>query len=633
MAFITSFIDRILGRPLASREKKQQELSVLTGVAALGLDALASTAYGPEAALMILLPLGVTGLHYFLYVTLAVIAILITLYLSYQQTISAYPNGGGAYVVASENLGKRFGLCAAIALLLDYFLNVAVGISAGVGAVVSALPSLQPHTLALCLLVLFVLTILNLRGARDSGTIFVLPTVIFVLFIGFAMLWGLAHVVKTGGHPVPVVAPPPPPPLSEHLSLWLLLGAFANGLTAMTGIEAVSNAVPLFRKPPVRNAQWTMTLIVVILASFLLALGYLCPAYHIVAMDEYKPGYETILSQLVAAVMGKGVFYYISITSIFIILAYSAQTSFIGFPRVCRLLAEDNYLPHFFAERGRRLVFTYGIVTLALLSALILIAFDGITSRLIPLFAVGAFSAFLFSQTGMVIRWLRKKLNREILFKLAFNALGAVSTAIALVIIIASKFIAGAWVIILLAPALVLLCVQINLHYRRLSRQVETPLELQINKLKSPIVVIPISGWDRVSEMAVRFGMLLSDDVMAVYISTEDDSEEVRELKKNWKEKVLDPVKKTEFTTPALRIIRSPYRQICQPILDLVKELKKDETDRLIAVVIPELVEAHLYERILHNINAAVLRTMLFLERDQRTVVISTPWYLREPKK
>ena len=466
MLLMKKIIDKILGLRLTSRQRKSEELSVLTGVPALGLDALASTAYGPEAALTILLPLGLTGLHYFFYITLAIVALLFTLYLSYQQTIIEYPQGGGAYVVASDNLGKRYGVWAAITLLLDYLLNVAVGISAGIGAVVSAVPWLQPYTLILCLLVLGLLTIINLRGTRESGSLFEIPTLVFVVLVGAAMLMGLTYSLKNGGHPVPVLAPPPAQPITEQVSIWLLLGAFANGLTAMTGIEAVSNAVPLFRQPSVNYARRTMTVIVIILGLFLLALGYLCPTYHIVAMNEYKPGYETVLSQLVAAVAGKGIFYYLSMISIFIILAYSAQTSFIGFPRVCRLLAEDDYLPHFFAEIGRRLVFTYGIIILAALSAFILIMFDGITSRLIPLFAVGAFSAFLFSQTGMVMHWVRKKKTPMIWLKLFVNGLGAVTTAIALVIIVISKFVAGAWVIIVLAPLLVFMTNRIKKHYR-----------------------------------------------------------------------------------------------------------------------------------------------------------------------
>jgi len=619
--------NKIFGRPLASWEDKKQELSVLTGVPALGLDALASTAYGPEAALMMLLPLGLLGLHYFFIISFLIVLKLLILYFSYQQTAAAYPNGGGAYVVASENLGKRIGLCAAVALLMDYLLNVAVGISAGVGAIVSAVPGLQHYTLMLCLLVLILLTLLNMRGMRESGVIFIVPLLIFVGCLSVSILIGLLQIWKTGGHPHPVIAPPMIPTATTAFSIWLLLGAYANGLTAMTGIEAVSNAVPLFRKPSVLNAQWTLTVIVGVLALFILSLGYLCPAYHIVAMNERLAGYQTILSQVVSAVSGKGIFYYVSISAIFIVLTFSAQTSFAGFPRVCRLLAEDGFLPHFFADKGRRLVFSHGIILLAILSAVLLIVFGGITDNLIPLFAVGAFAAFFFSQTGMVVYWLRKQshLNR---IKLFFNALGAVSTGISLLLIICVKFSSGAWIILVITPLFIILLSQIKKHYMRIAQQIDQSLELQVSELRPPVVIIPIDGWNRKAEKAVRFGLLLSDDVTAIYISTEKNN--AKSLEAIWKEKVEKPATAAHFKAPQLEIIYSPFRRIYKPILDFVNRMKKEKPDRLIAVIIPELVEPHWYEYLLHNLHGAGLRALLFLERDQRTVVITTPWYLRE---
>ena len=316
--------------------------------------------------------------------------------------------------------------------------------------------------------------------------------------------------------------------------------------------------MPLFRKPTVPNAQRTLTIMMLILGLFLLGISHLCPAYHIGAMDETKPGYQTVLSQLVAAVAGRGVFYYISLASIFIVLTCSAQTSFTGFPRVCRLLAEDGFLPPYFANRGRRLVFSHGIIFLSVISGLLLIAFGGVTQALIPLFAVGAFGAFLFSQSGMVMHWLRKK-GRGYRTKLAFNALGAATTAVALVIIVVAKFLDGAWMTVIFIPALTLLLLAINRHYKRVAREVEQPLELQAAKLQHPIVIIPIAGWDRVAERAVRFGLLLSDEVTAIHVSTEkDDPERLREL---WAEKVEKPAKAANFAVPRLEIISSPYRQ------------------------------------------------------------------------
>ncbi|MGA2226986.1 MAG: amino acid permease, partial [Syntrophobacteraceae bacterium] len=405
------------------------------------------------------------------------------------------------------------------------------------------------------------------------------------------------------------------------------LCAFANSATALTGIEAVSNGVPLFREPAVPNAQRTLTVIMLILALFLLAIGYLVPHYHIGAMDEAQPGYQTILSQLVAAVAGRGVFYYVSLAAIFIVLTYSAQTSFTDFPRVCRLLAEDGFLPPYFANAGRRLVFSHGIIFLSVCSGLLLIAFRGLTDALIPLFAVGAFGAFLFSQAGMVVHWLRKR-GRGYRIALVYNALGAVTTAAALVVIVAAKFMEGAWMTVIFVPALVVLLQAIKRHYQKILRKVERPLELHAAKLRTPIVIIPIYCWDRVAEWAVRFGLLLSDEVIAIHVSTDDDDQ--KQLRQLWTEKVEKPTKAAGFAIPRLEIISSPYRRIDQPILDFVRETRKKNRNRLIAVILPQLVEPHWYQYVLHNLHAAWLRASLFLQRDQYTVVVDIPWYLED---
>ncbi len=622
-----SLLDKILGRPLRSSEAAKEELGVLTGVSVLGLDALSSTAYGPEAALTVLAALGVFGLAYLPIITFAILALLAMLYVSYRQTIAAYPDGGGAYIVAKENLGTRASLLAAACLLLDYMLNVAVGISAGVAAVVSAVPALQRHQLGLCLLVLAVLTLVNLRGVRASGLTFELPTFAFVACLGTAMVIGLFRLWQSGGSLQPVVAPPTLPAATQAAGAWLLLRAFANGCTAMTGVEAVSNGVPLFRKPKVQNAHRTLTVIVVVLGLFLLGVAYLGRAYHIGAMDQQQPGYQTILSQLVAAVAGRGVFYYVAIASILAVLSFSANTSFADFPRVSRLLAEDSFLPHAFAEPGRRLVFSAGIVALAILSGLILFAFGGITDRLIPLFAVGAFSAFTFSQAGMVEHW-RKKRGPHARTSLAVNGLGAVATGVALVIIVIAKFVEGAWLTLIVVPALVLLFQRINRRYQRIARDVDKPVKLKTGKAQPPVVIIPISGWNRVTERALRFGLQMSNEIIAVHVST--DKNESRRLQETWAEYVEKPARAADASVPALEIVYSPYRQIYQPILDFVKKTKQQKPDRLIAIIIPELVEPHWYQYLLHNQRGAGLKALLFLEGEQRIVVINIPWYLRE---
>lgn len=628
---IMTFANKCLSLIKGKRERKNSGLGIYTGVPALGLDALASTGYGPEAALVVLLPLGIAGLHYFFLISCAVVTTLVILYFSYRQTIAAYPNGGGAYVVASDNFGKRVGLWAAVALLLDYLLNVAVGISAGIGAVVSAIPALQPHTLTLCLIVLLFLTLVNLRGIRESGLILVIPTVLFVGCISITIVMGLIKSWHFGGHPTSIIPSPPLPPATASLSYWLLLCAFANGLTALTGVEAVSNAVPLFKKPKIKNARWTLTAIIVILGLFLLALGYLCPTYHILAMDETKPGYQTVLSQLVSAIFGKNIFYYVAIIGIFIVLTYSAQTSFAGFPRVGRLLAEDYFLPYVYAVRSQQLVFSHGIIVLALLSAALLILFEGITYHLIPLFAVGAFSAFFFSQAGMVVYWTRHKRVRGARFKIIFNALGAVVTAIALAIIVGAKFLEGAWIIVFVAPALVLLLTQIRRHYEKLAREVDHPLTLPRYKLKPPIVIVPVRTCNRIAEKTILFAMRLSNDVTALHIKVDKDEDETH-LRRIWEENVVNPAKKAHWTIPHLEIINSPHRQLYEPILRFVNTIKHKKPHRLIAVIIPELVNPTWYEYLLHNIQAAGLRTLLFLKNDQHVVVITTPWNLQDEK-
>lgn len=622
-----SLTDAILGKPLATSESNKQELSVWTGVPVLGLDALASTGYGPEAALTILTAASVAGLRYFPHIIILVVAQLGLLYISYRQTAEAYPDGGGAYNVTKDNFGPKTAVWAAVALLLDYLLNVAVGISAGIGAVVSAIPRLQPHTLLLCLLVLLTLTLLNLRGVKESGMVFVLPVFVFVLCLGAVLAIGFIKVWQTGGHPHALVPPPPLPPPGGALGRWLLLTAFANGCTAMTGIEAVSNGVPLFRKPTVPNAHNTLTAIMLILALFLLGLAYICPAYHIGAMNEQQPGYQNILSQVVAAVAGRNAFYYVALATIFIVLTYSAQTSFADFPRVCRFLAEDQFLPPEFATRGRRLVFSQGIIVLAILSGGLLILFGGITHRLIPLFAVGAFSAFLFSQVGMVRHWLRHRAPHFRL-KLLCNGIGAMSTIVVLVIIILAKFEEGAWITVVVVPAAVLLLKSIRKHYWKIQLQVGQPLELQAHQLQPLAVIIPIKRWDRVSERAMRFAMLLSNDITAVYVSGgSDDKDRLRQL---WAEKVEKPASTAFHWKPRLEIIDSPYRRVDQPLVDYVNRTAQKKPNQLVAVVIPELVEPHWYEHLLHNLHTARLHARLFRMGNDRVVVVNTPWRLRD---
>ncbi|MBC7529802.1 MAG: APC family permease, partial [Chthonomonadaceae bacterium] len=389
-----SFLDRILGKPLATHEEEGQRVGVFAGIPMLGLDALASSAYGPEAALTLLIPLGAMSFNYITPIIGVILVLLIILYFSYRQTIAAYPDGGGSYTVAKENLGTKAGLLAAASLLLDYVLTVAVGISAGVGALVSAVPFFHSYTLSLCLLILVLIAVINLRGVRESGLAFALPTYVFIVSLFAVLIIGLYKTLVSGGHPVPLHALPLVPPATVGVTLWLLMRSFASGCTAMTGVEAVSNGVSAFANPGVKNAQKTLTAIVALLGLLLGGIAYLCRVYRIGAMNSEDAGYDSVISQLVSAIVGRGFFYYVTIGSVLAVLALSANTGFADFPRLCRLISQDNFLPHAFGNRGRRLVYSLGIIVLTVFSGALLIAFGGLTDRLIPLFAVGAFGAF-----------------------------------------------------------------------------------------------------------------------------------------------------------------------------------------------------------------------------------------------
>ena len=403
-----SFFDVLVGKPLATSEERAEHIGPIAGIPVFGLDALSSAAYGPEAALTLLIPLGLAGIAHIVPISLAIIVLLTIVYVSYLQTIDAYPHGGGSYTVASENLGASAGLFAAAALMIDYILNAAVGISAGVGALVSAFPRLEPHTLALCLAILLILTLINVRGVKDTGTAFLIPTYLFVGTLLIVILVGTVRTLIAGGHPAPIVEPPHLPVSASMLSLWLLAKVFASGCTAMTGVEAVSNGVNAFREPTQKNAKRTLTIIIVLLMIFLAGIAVLCRAYSIGATDPGAPGYQSILSQLTAAVMGRSWFYYVTIGSILAVLALSANTSYADFPRLTRAIAMHDYLPHVFMIRGRRLLYSHGIVALVGFTALLLLVFGGVTDRLIPLFAIGAFLAFTLSQAGMVMHWKRQ---------------------------------------------------------------------------------------------------------------------------------------------------------------------------------------------------------------------------------
>ncbi|MGE5610065.1 MAG: APC family permease [Bacillota bacterium] len=626
----------LLGRPLASHEQEDVKIGPATGVPALGLDGLTSSAYGPEAALTILLPLGAAGIAYIGPIMLMILALLAILYASYRQTIAAYPVNGGSYTVARENLGTWAGLLAAAALMIDYVLTVAVGISAGVAALVSAIPLLHPYTLWLCLTILAIITLVNLRGTGEAGLAFALPTYTFIASLGTVLVVGIAKALISHGHPQPVWHPSPVPMAIEGVGFWILLRSFASGCTAMTGVEAVSNGVNAFKQPTVMNAQRTLTIIVAILAFLLGGVAYLSHAYGIGAMLQDKPGYQSILSQLTGAVMGRGWFYYLTIGSVLATLCLSANTSFVGFPRLSRLIAHDDFLPRAFTVMGRRLVYSVGILFLASAAGTLLVLFGGITDRLIPLFAVGAFLAFTLSQAGMVVHWRRQRQQASIgrggvNVRLGVNGVGAVATAIALGVILAAKFMEGAWITVLAIPTLLTLFKVVNHHYQKLEAQTAAHRPLDLEHNQPPVVLVPTRGWDRLTEKALRFSMWLSTDVIAVHLSNLSGEEaEEQQVRRQWIVDVEVPAREHHCPPPRLVTVPCPYRRFVRPLLGQIDRTKEQFPGRLIAVVIPEVIERHWWEVLLHRRKPARLRSALLRRGDHKVVVISVPWYLEE---
>jgi amino acid transporter len=618
--------EALFGRPLRSDEDETERIGVLTGVPVLGLDALASAAYGPEAALTVLLPLGAIAAGHVGGLTLAIGAILVVVALSYGQTIRAYPNGGGSFTVAKENLGRLPGLLAAAALCTDYVLNVAVAISAGVAAAASAVPALLPHTLVLCLGVLLLLAIVNLRGVRDSGLVFLAPTYAFLACLFGAIALGVIRTLSAHGHPTAVVAPPAPAAAVEALAPWLLLRAFASGCTALTGIEAVSNATPIFSKPKVRHARRTLATIAACLLVLIAGEAFLSRAYGITATVPGQSGYQSVLSQMVGAVSGRGAFYYVTMSAIFAVLALSANTSFADFPRVCRLLALDEYLPGGFAHRGRRLVYSNGIVLLAILSALILVAFGGITDRLIPLFAVGAFLSFTLSQAGMVVHWRRQR-GGHATRSLVMNAIGALATFVTLCIIAASKFTEGAWLTLVIIPALVVLFLRVRAVHERIARERTDPMPLEVTNLVPPIMVVPLHRLDRVAHKALRLAMTLSPEVRAVQVLTEDMK--LDDLTGCWQALVEEPARKAGLPAPRLVVLPSVYREFFGPFLAYLRKLSASEPERPITVLVPELVRRKWYHFFVQS-RATLLKALLLLEGGPQISVLNTPWYLAD---
>jgi amino acid transporter len=622
-----NILDLVVGKPIKTSDERAEQIGPAQGIPIFGLDGLSSAAYGPEAALTLLIPLGLLGVRYLVPISAAIITLLVIVYFSYRQTIAAYPSGGGSYTVARFNLGASASLIAAAALLADYILTAAVGISAGVGALVSAFPPLLPYTVALCVGILIVITIVNLRGVREAGLLFAVPTFLFLGTLLITIVAGLLRVLVSGGHPTPAAPLPPSPPVTEAVSYWLLLKVFASGCTALTGVEAVSNGVKAFREPAVKNAQRTLTVIIVLLAVLLAGISYLVKVYGIAATDPGKTGYQSLLSMLIAAVFGKGFFYYLTVASILLVLSLSANTAFADFPRLCRTIAQNNYLPHVFGYRGRRLVYTYGIVALAVLCGGLLILFGGVTDRLIPLFAIGAFLAFTLSQAGMVMHW-RKNRGPHWVRSALVNGLGAFVTAVTVVVVLVAKFVDGAWITLLFIPLTIFFFIIVRRHYH--SIRVLTTCRVPVDAAgpgQPPIAVIPVDRWSNITRQGIEFAARLSPEVIAVHVEPTEHSELLQD---DWERYVDQPFRAAGKEPPTLYLLPSPYRFVVIPVVQFILDLSKKHPDRRVVVVIPELVEDRWYEYFLHNQRGRLLEWVLLARGNERIFTVTAPWYVGE---
>jgi len=569
-------------------EEERHRLSALSGLAALSLDALSSVAYGPEAIVVVLVAAGTAGLAYTLPVTLAIVILLAVLVISYRQVIAAFPGGCGAYAVASTHLGRTPSLVAAASLIVDYVLNAAVGVSAGVAALTSAFPRLYGSTVLICLIVLALITAANLWGVAESARLFIVPTLLFIAAIAAVIVGGLVR-------SQPVVAPVPHlPQVAESVGVLLLLKAFASGCSALTGVEAIANAVPAFRKPRARRAQHTEMWLGIILGTMLIGLAILIKKFSVTPAPT-----ETVLAQLAAASVGKGIVFYGIQLITTLLLALAANTSFGGLPVLASLLARDNFLPHLFFLRADRQVHRYGVVVLAIAAAALLVLAKGNTQALVPLFAIGVFVGFTLSQAGMVRHW-RAAREPGWAGRAFINGLGAVMTLAALAVELISKFTEGAWLVVLVVPLLVLLFARVHRTYSRIGTLLELgqlpppPVRL------SSLVVVPVGGMSRLTQEGISAALSLGDEVVAVTVcySDPDDAETDARFRAQWDDWHPDVPLVTLWTT---------HRSLAPPIVEYLRTLEMEDRYHRIVVLIPEVQPARPWQRILHNQRGFVL--------------------------
>lgn len=596
-----------LGPPIANERASEERLSKSTALAVFSSDALSSVAYATEEILLVLVL--ASALYLSIPIALAIVCLLAILTISYRQVISAYPSGGGSYVVASENLGHTAGLIAGSSLLVDYILTVAVSVASGVAAITSAFPTLRPYTVEFCVFFVCLVGFANLRGTKESGKLFAVPTYAFISGLAIMILVGLfKH--YTGGDISPDTTPIAEGAL-QPLTLFLILRAFSSGCAALTGVEAISNGVQAFKKPAQKNARTTLLWMACILGLLFLGITILASLAHIVPNHQ-----ETVLSQLTRGIFGPGPIYYYLQAATALILILAANTSFADFPRVASLMAADGYVPHQLQNKGDKLAYSNGIIMLSIFAILLLVVFRGSTSRLIPLYAVGVFTSFTLSQAGMVKHWFKERRSGW-KKRAAINGLGGLTTFVVLLVIAATKFMHGAWVVIFLIPLIIGLFLSIKRHYINIAKQ----LSLRNLRPPKPIhnhVVLCVSSVHRGTLQALRYAKMIAskDEIGAIFVNTSE--KEPRELLERWK--------KYGFKTP-IQVLPSPYREVIGPIIETVEKIQKENPGDFVTIVVPEFVCKRWWEHLLHNQTAFLLKTRLVLWSN--VIVTSVPYHLQ----
>jgi amino acid transporter len=622
----------LLGRPLSSDEAGDEKIGPGKGIGIFGLDAFGSVVYGPEAALTMLIPFGLTGLSFIVSITIMIVVLAGFVFYSYMQAIRKYPGDGGTYTVAMENLGRKTGLIAGAALMIDYLLVVTVGISAGTGTLISIFPALSPYTVVICLIILLILTIINLRGINDTGGIFTFPAYFFIVSLLSVLITGVVKIFLSGGNPITMTEYVPQEGTGATMTIWLFLRTLSIGSTSITGVEAVSNGVRTFREPAVKNARKTLIIVMVVLSLMLILLAFVVRSYGITATKPGTGDYKSVLYLIVLAVTGNNWIGYGAIISFLLIVIFQANTSFTGFPRLCSLMAQHSYFPQGFANKGHRLVYSSGILVISISAAILIIAYGGITNSLMPLFALAAFLVFTLSQMGMMIHWKKQK-GKGWLLSFSVNATGMIFTALASLIILVSKFTAGAWVIIILLPLMLVFMLNVNKHYNSVRRQLRNNSSLKKEDLIKPVVILPAEEWNNNTSKALSFALSISDEIIVFNVnSKENDAREDQEtnLFRNWKKMVEEPLISSGLPVPKLEVWDLPYRLVVQPIVNFVLKTEIEYPGRDIALLIPNLVERKWYHRFLHNQRGVLMTGLLFARGSKRTVVIYVPWYLKK---